>query len=315
MGTNWMSKRYFISAVLLLLSCTLAEARTYREIFGSDSQLPAELKMVVESLDYKQGIVDLPLAHAKLNVPAEFYFLGQADTARVLTQLWGNPPAAAEGSLGMIFPVQYAPESSNSWGSVIDYVDDGYVSDIDAQAIDFDALLTDLKDAAVEGNAEREKDGYDPMTLVGWASPPFYDKSAHTLHWARDLLFGKDPKSPHTLNYSLRILGREGVLQLNFVAGLEQLPEIKASIPSITKIATFDPGKTYTDFHDGDKLAAYGMAGLIAAGAGAKIAAKVGFLAIALAFLKKGGVVLVIAGAAIVRFVKGIFGRKTPPAA
>lgn len=310
-----MSKKYIVSVALLLLSCTFAEAKTYSEIFGSEAELPAELKTLVESLDYKQGIVDLPLAHAKLNVPPEFYFLDQADAARVLTQLWGNPPAAAEGNLGMIFPVKYAPESSNSWGSVIDYMEDGYVSDIDAQATDFDALLTELKQAAIEGNLQREKDGYDPITLVGWASPPFYEKSAHTLHWARDLLFGKDPNSPHTLNYSLRILGREGVLQLNFVAGLEQLTEIKAAIPSMTKLATFDSGKAYTDFRDGDKLAAYGMAGLIAAGAGAKIAAKVGFLAIALAFLKKGGVLLFIAGAAIVRFAKGLFGQKTPPSA
>ncbi len=50
------------------------------------------------------------------------------------------------------------------------------------------------------------------------------------------------------------------------------------------------------------------MAGLIAAGAGAKIA----FLTIALAFLKKGGVLLFIAGAAIVRFAKGLFGQKRP---
>ncbi|WVT74530.1 hypothetical protein QM996_05340 [Sinorhizobium chiapasense] len=37
-------------------------------------------------------------------------------------------------------------------------------------------------------------------------------------------------------------------------------------------------------------------------------------LSIALAFLKKGGVVIVIAGAAVLRFFKGLFGRKEPQA-
>lgn len=174
--------------------------------------------------------------------------------------------------------------------------------------------MNELKTAAIEGNVEREKQGYEPITLVGWASPPFYDKSTHALHWARDLIFGKDQSASHTLNYSLRILGREGVLQMNFVAGLPQLPEIKAAIPDMTKIATFDTGKAYTDFRDGDKLAAYGMMGMIAAGAGAKLAAKVGFLALGLAFLKKGGVLIFLAGAAMLRFAKGLFGKKMPPA-
>lgn len=284
-------------------------------MFGGESQLTDEMKKLVETLDYKQGFVDLPQAHAKLNLPPEFYFLDKEDSARVLTQLWGNPPEAAEGSLGMIFPVKYAPESPESWGSVIDYTADGYVSDVDAQSTDFDALLVDLKQNAIEGNLEREKAGYEPITLVGWASPPFYEASNHTLHWARDLVFGKDPKAPHTLNYSVRILGREGILQLNFVAGLEQLPEIKNGIPSIMKIATFDVGKSYANYQEGDKIAAYGMAGLIAAGAGAKLATKVGLMAVALAFLKKGGFLLALAFAPAVRFIKGILGRKTPPSA
>jgi len=119
-------------------------------------------------------------------------------------------------------------------------------------------------------------------------------------------------KADHTLNYSVRVLGREGVLQFDFVAGLEQLKEIETAIPSVTNLVQFDKGVTYGDHADGDKIAAYGMAGMIAAGAGAKVAAKVGLLALAAGFLKKIGLLVVFAGAAALRFVKRLFGRKSP---
>lgn len=307
--------KIILALSVLIASSTVAEAKTYREMFGGEPNLPPELSAIIGSLDFKQGKVALPSAHAQLDIPADFYFLDPADTKKVLVDLWGNPPGSDEGYLGMVFPAKYPPDGDKAWGSVIDYLKDGYVSDADALTIDFTQLLAQLKEASAENNLEREKQGYDPITLVGWASPPHYDLGTHTMHWARDLIFGKDPNAPHTLNYSVRILSREGVLQMNFVSGLEQLDEIKSGLPGVAGMVQFDPGQAYADFKEGDAVAAYGMAGLIAAGAGAKVAAKVGLLAVGLAFLKKGGVLIVIAGAAVARFFKGLFGRKEPPSA
>lgn len=311
---TWMNK-FILALSVFMASSAIAEAKTYREMFGSEPNLSPEYSAIVGSLDFKQGKVSLPAAQAQLDIPAEFYFLDPADTKKVLVDLWGNPPGSAEGHLGMVFPAKYAPDADKAWGSVIDYLKDGYVSDADALTTDFTELLAQLKEASAENNIEREKQGYDPITLVGWASPPHYDLETHTMHWARDLIFGKDPNAPHTLNYSVRILSREGVLQMNFVSGLEQLDEIKSGLPGVTGMVQFDAGQAYADFKEGDAVAAYGMAGLIAAGAGAKVAAKAGLLAVALAFLKKGGVLVVIAGAAAMRFFKGLLGRKEPPSA
>jgi uncharacterized membrane-anchored protein len=93
------------------------------------------------------------------------------------------------------------------------------------------------------------------------------------------------------------------------------LTEIEGVIPSVTKLVQFDKGMAYTDYVEGDKIAAYGMAGMIAAGAGAKIAAKVGLLAFALAFFKKAGVLVFIVFAAALRFAKGLFSRNKTPTA
>lgn len=308
-------RRYFAAAILFALFTGQAGARPYQEMFPDRSDFSDAEKPLLEKLDFQQGAIKLPEAKATLNVPQGFYYLNSADTKTVLVDIWGNPPQAAEGTMGMIFPAKYAPTDIEAWGSVVQYSADGYVSDADAATTNYDELLQSIKDSIRENNVEREKQGFQKITLIGWASTPHYDKSAHAMHWARDLLFGDDMRAPHTLNYSVRTLGRQGVFEFDFVAGLNQLKEIEAVIPTVTTLVQFDTGMAYTDYVEGDKIAAYGMAGMIAAGAGAKIAAKVGLLAIALVFFKKAGILVVVVAGAALRFAKGLFNRNKTPTA
>ena len=301
--------------MLFALLAAQAEARPYREMFPDRTDFSEAEKPLLEKLDFQQGVIKLPEAKATLNVPANFYYLSPADTKTVLVDIWGNPPAAADGMLGMIFPAKYAPTDPESWGSIVEYSADGYVSDSDAATTNYDELLKNIKDSISERNPEREKQGFPKITLVGWASAPHYDKPAHAMHWARDLIFGNDTQTEHTLNYSVRVFGREGVFEFDFVAGLGQLKEIEEVIPTVTKLVQFDKGMAYGDYVDGDKIAAYGMAGMIAAGAGAKIAAKVGLLALALAFFKKAGILVVVLAGGALRFAKGLFTRNKTPTA
>ncbi|ARM12218.1 MULTISPECIES: DUF2167 domain-containing protein [Rhizobium] len=308
-------RRYFAAAIFFALFAAQAEARPYQEMFPDRTDFSDAEKPLLEKLDFQQGVIKLPAAKATLNLPANFYYLSPADTKTVLVDIWGNPPAAADGMLGMIFPAKYAPTDPESWGSIVEYSADGYVSDIDAATTNYDELLQSIKDSISERNPEREKQGFPKITLVGWASAPHYDKPAHAMHWARDLIFGNDTQSEHTLNYSVRVFGREGVFEFDFVAGLGQLKEIEEVIPTVTKLVQFDKGMAYGDYVDGDKIAAYGMAGMIAAGAGAKIAAKVGLLALALAFFKKAGILVVVLAGGALRFAKGLFKRNKTPTA
>ncbi|WP_190237343.1 MULTISPECIES: DUF2167 domain-containing protein [unclassified Rhizobium] len=308
-------RRYFAAAILFALFTGQAGARPYQEMFPNRTDFSEAEKPLLEKLDFQQGAIKLPEAKATLNVPQGFYYLNPADTKTVLVDIWGNPPQAAEGTMGMIFPAKYAPTDIEAWGSVVQYSADGYVSDADAATTNYDELLQNIKNSIRENNVEREKQGFQKITLIGWASTPHYDKSAHAMHWARDLLFGDDMRAPHTLNYSVRTLGRQGVFEFDFVAGLNQLKEIEAVIPTVTTLVQFDTGMAYTDYVEGDKIAAYGMAGMIAAGAGAKIAAKVGLLALAAVFLKKAGILIVVVAGGALRFAKGLFTRNKTPTA
>jgi uncharacterized membrane-anchored protein len=124
----------------------------------------------------------------------------------------------------------------------------------------------------------------------------------HKLHWAKELAFGDSPQ--HTLNYDVRALGRKGVLKMNFVAGMDQLAEIKNVIPAVMAMPQFEAGSRYQDYVPGaDKVAAYGIGGLIAG----KLLSKAGFFALALAFLKKGWILVILAVLGLWRVVGRFF--------
>jgi len=138
----------------------------------------------------------------------------------------------------MLVPADTSPLSRAFWGVIISYEENGYVKDKDAAKINYDELLKQIRKGAQASNKEREKQGYPPIEIVGWAAPPNYDQSAHKLHWAKEVRFGNETEN--TLNYNIRILGRRGVLVLNSVAGMSQLPEIQRNTPAILSAVNFN---------------------------------------------------------------------------
>lgn len=271
----------------------------------------AEIQKMIalrDSLRPVHGTVTLPEAKATLNLGKGYYFLGAADARKVLVDGWGNPADAADGVLGLVFP-EGRTFLDDTWGAVVTYEKTFYVSDKDAQSADYAQLMEDMKAAAEEANAERQKRGFEPVHVMGWAQPPAYDAARHDLIWARELQFGQQQED-HGLNYDVRHLGRESVLSLNMVSTMAHLGEIRPAAIELAKTAEFNAGQRYADFKAGDKEAGYGLAGLVAAGAGLAVAKKIGLLGVILLFAKKGIALIAIAGAAIAAWFRKLFGRK-----
>ena len=247
-------------------------------------------------LTKRTGVIALPEAGASLNLGKQYYFLGPEDSRKVIVDAWGNPGDAADGILGMIFAADQSPLGEKDWGAVVSYMDSGYVADKDAKKTNYDKVLTQLRDGEDKDNAQRKKDGFTQAHLVGWAQAPSYDEPNHALIWARQIHFG-DQKDD-TLNYDVRVLGRRGVMSLNMVAHMSQLAQMRSAAGDLQRTAIFSSGSQYADYKPGvDKRAAYGVAGLVLAGAGLAVAQKAGLIAIVLLFLKKGIVVIVAAAA------------------
>jgi uncharacterized membrane-anchored protein len=275
---------------------------------GTSGQASAE--EFEAKLGYQTGTISLSGGIAKIRVPEAFRFIGPEGSRRLLTEAWGNPPGAARDVLGMLIPTRVSPLSQDGWGIVISYDQEGYVNDSDAAKIDYAKMLKEMQEATREANAERAKQGFDSVELVGWAETPSYEAATHKLYWAKELAFGKSPE--HTLNYSIRVLGRRGVLVLNAVAGMSQLQSIRSEARSVLSAVEFNEGHRYADYLPGkDKAAAYGIGGLIlgatAAKAGLFKALWVGILAFKKAIILG---ILAIVGA-IKRFFGGGGGAPT----
>lgn len=238
---------------------------------------------------------------ATLDIPTGFKFLEGQQAASVLHDIWKNP---YQPSLGMLFPADKSPYSPDCWAVEITYDDEGHVKDDDAKDIKYDELLTKMQEGIKEANPERIKQGSPAIELTGWAEQPSYDGKTHKLYWAKKLKEVGD--SVEFLNYNIRVLGRKGVLVLNAIGSLDQLAEIKHETQPILAATNFTSGNTYEEFNSSmDKVAAYGIVGLIAGGVLAKtgLFAKIGI--VLLKFMKP----LLVGGAAlfggVMRFFRG----------
>lgn len=287
-----------LSFLGILLSIGPATAQT-------EDEYAAAAEAFESQLGYQTGTITLPDGIATINVPADFRFLGKEGSQRLLTDGWGNPAEMSEHVLGMLVPAHTSPLAEEGWGIIITFDESGYVNDKDAASIDYEKLLTQMQTDTKASNKEREKLGFEPVTLIGWAEPPHYDAANHKLFWAKELQFGT--ADVHTLNYCIRVLGRRGVLELNAVSAMDRLPTIHDNTDNVLASIEFNQGHRYADYvHGEDKVAEYGLAALIAGAA----AAKVGFfkaLLVAILALKK---LLIVAVVAVIAFARKLFMRR-----
>lgn len=302
-----------LTALVIALALGAASARAQTPdqppMTTEQAAMLKHMEQLNSSLHPRTGAIPINEAGVTLNLGETYYFLDAADARRVLVEGWGNPPESVNGVLGMIFPAGKT-FIDPVWGAVLTWSSDGYVSDHDAADIDYAKLLTELRQGEEEENKARSQAGYPSTHLVGWAQQPSYDATNHTLVWAKEISFSDLPDA-HTLNYDIRVLGRHGVFSMNMVTGISDLEATRTAANELRHTVKFKPGAQYGDFKEGDKKAAYGVAGLIAGGAALAVAKKVGLLGILLLVLKKGAVfILAGLGAAGAWFRNLLGGRK-----
>ncbi len=296
-----MKRNLLIIFSLLLLG--MGKANAQRDTL-SINQAQTKLDSLINSLHYQTGTITIGDNIAKVQVPNGFKYLDSKDARFVLKDLWGNPDD--EKVLGMLVPANIGVADTGSWAVVYSYEETGHVKDDDAAGIKYDDLLDEMKKQTIAASAERTKMGYKSIELVGWAQKPFYDKETHKLHWAKEYKFGENPHN--TLNYNIRMLGRKGVLVMNIVSGMGQLPMVESNIDKVLASTNFTDGNTYNDFNSStDKIAEYGIGGLIAGG----VLLKTGILAkLGLLLLKLWKVIAIAVAGGYATLRKKLFGRK-----
>lgn len=286
---------------LLLLAGILSSIFVFAGTGDDSTKIMLEQLKALDSIEsklhYKTGSVTLENGIATINIAPGFKFLDAKDTRYVLEDLWGN--LKGQTALGMILPADMAATIAD-YAFIVEYNAMGYVKDTDADDINYNDLLKELKEETKEANEERRKAGIATMDLVGWAANPYYDKERKLLYWAKE--FSVQDAEENTLNYDIRILGRKGVLVLQAIAGMSQLDSVKKNSNTVLNMVTFNNGNRYQDFDSNvDDVAAWTIGGLVAG----KVLAKVGILALVLKNIKL--VILAIGGlgGAAWRFLSG----------
>ncbi|MDX1345766.1 MAG: DUF2167 domain-containing protein, partial [Sedimenticolaceae bacterium] len=197
-----------------------------------------------QSLTLRKGTIDLADGIAVIDVPEGFFFLDAEDAGRVLTDAWGNPPG--NDALGMLLPDGMTPFDPGAWAVTITYDETGHISDDGASQLEAGKLLSIMQRDAARESEVRNAEGYESFAVVGWMQQPQYDPASHTLSWGRVLRFGSLPGD--TLNVSIRLLGRQGMLSIELVADEAREAEVAKAFMDLISMARFNPGNSYGDF-------------------------------------------------------------------
>jgi len=239
-----------------------------------------------EQLDYlkedvvlgQTGIIDFPICHSQLNVPSGFQYLDEQQSKKLLLDYWNNSESHLTKLLGILVPSTASCYYQIPIAYVLTYDNSGYIRDDDANSIDYGELLWQMQERAKEENKSLPDN--QRCIIKGWAVPPRYDNFYHTLIWAQLLDFDGN----ETVNYDMRILGKDGFVSINAVIDPESIEEVVSKESEIIQSLSFYTGYTYFDFDPSrDKVSDWTIGGLVAGG----ILAKTGVLAKIGAFLLK----------------------------
>jgi uncharacterized membrane-anchored protein len=256
-----------------------------------------------DDLNWVEGIgqrIHVGTNLAELKLGSDFVFLNAEDTKKYITQ-GGMKPSGEE--IGLVIP----KDGEQDWAVFFEYDESGHIKDDEKTKIDAEALLESYK----KGTEEQNKDvGPENQLFIDrWDVAPFYDNALHSLSWS---LLAHDYQNNSVINYNVRLLSRKGYISAILVSNPEHLQaDRKVLNDKILSQFHLKQGQRYEDFDSKtDKVAEFGLTGLILGGVGLAVAKKAGLIALILLLLKKFGVVIVVAGGAIWAFIRKRLGLK-----
>lgn len=240
-----------------------------------------DLSQKIQQLDWKQsaGVYDVASEDAQISLTDnEFMVLGD-DANEYLYLSEGHRGFIADAVKVMVHPEQ---------GNTIAFYqrsEIGFLQTDDwEEHIDADEMLAELKAGTAETNKIREA-GHPSLYIDQWVQPPFLDKTHAIIYWA---IKGHTSENQSFINAKALKLGRKGYTEIVWSGSPEQFSDAETVLAPVIASYTYNDGFKYQDFVPGtDTVAAMGAGALVYKLATGKVAAKAGFLAVALLFAKK----------------------------
>lgn len=196
---------------------------------------------------------------ATISLPEGYIFLDRNATRAFLEENQNIPDG---DELGVVLRIR---GDEDYWFAVFSYADTGHIDNSDRNSLNADALMESMKEGNAQANDERKARGWTPLLLLDWHQRPFYDAATDNLTWSTMLVSDNEP----VINHSVRLLGRTGLMSAQLVADSKGIDAATSEFNEVLQHYAFIDGQRYAEFRSGDKLAGYGLAALIAGGAGA----------------------------------------------
>jgi uncharacterized membrane-anchored protein len=251
--------RFALTCVLLgLVFTTTIQAQDAPDAAATDEAPvdPAQAAYAekIRALGWVVGPQTVPVGkNSTIDLPERFLYLDEKNTAK-WEELNENLSSGRE--------VMIAPETLE-WTAYFVFEDEGYVKDDDK--IDAPAILKSLQDGTEAANDERKRRGWAPLHVTGWNIPPAYNSQTKRLEWATLL----ESEGSEATNFFTKILGRRGYTSVVLVANPQRTQAAVAQLNTVLDGYKFSQGETYAEWVPGDKVAQYGLTGLIVGGAAA----------------------------------------------
>ena len=298
--------RAFSSVILAVLMACVCRAVPAAQ--GDDSPQAQQLQaaFVAAAQVAVAGPSDVKVREqALLNLPEGYVFVPRPEADNLMRAM-GN--LSDERLVGLVFPKDDA-----QWLAVVKYENSGYIRDDDAKNWNVDELFDSLKRGTDEANKDRRSRGFPELEIIGWAERPRYDAATHRLVWSMAARNKDAPADASSgVNYNTYALGREGYVSLNLISDIRTVERDKTHAQRLLAALEFQPGKRYADFNaNTDRMAEYGLAALV----GGVAAKKLGFFALAAAFLAKFAKVIGVAAIALGAGAMKLFRRNKTPSA
>jgi uncharacterized membrane-anchored protein len=253
--------------------------------FASDATTPA-MDEIFYSIIWRPGPIvgDLD-GVAQITVPSGLLFTGPEGAKKFITILY--VPSSGK-PLGVIMPAE--DDSLEGWYAVLRFVRVGYVKDTDRDKLDPDAFLKAIRDRNAAANEERETWDAPSSEILGWERLPSYDRRTKNLTWA----------------VRARMLGREGYVAADFILRSDDPSSFIATFDSLMAGFHYELDRGYGWLQQRDRIAPYGLTGLVAGGAPGKPGLLARYFEVFIA--------LFLAGVFFLNNRMGALGRQTPDA-
>lgn len=291
-GEDTMKMKLFSALTAAVMYCTFGFVATAPS--AASAQSPTEVEEITKKVAalgwYKVGQTGDIAGKATFLVTGRHTFLNPSDTDKFL-QINGNPPTGGKSNT--------LAATQSDWFAILTFSPEGYVKD--DEKIDNDALLATLKENNKRQAEERRKNGYPVLTMLGWAIPPRYDTQNKRLEWGT--LLRDESSQAIYANVNTKILGRSGFTDVILVSESPEtvekdLADFKVAMANFSYVS----GEKYSDWKQGDKVAAYGLGALVLGGAAAVATSKGG--------LKALGIAILAGLAALWGVIRRFFGKK-----